>query len=147
MQVTTCQWSLVIQLLEFHNSMNIEIKEDSSDEILYCCCDDHEGSTCASKSIFYNNTNNCADKCDIFFLLSLSDESSDPHSISTIKGTIINSLPHSPYGYIFSFVLHDIPNLVRHISVPYKMSTMSMILKVHEYVCITFLFRYSSIST
>ena len=113
MQKTTCQWSLVIQLLEFHNPMNIETNDDN-DEIRYCCCDD--SSTCASESMFYSNTNNCADKCDIFFHLSLSDVSSEPHSISTIKGTIINSPPHSPYGYTFSFVLHDIPNLVRHIA-------------------------------
>ena len=122
MQVTTCQWSLIVQMLEFHNPMNIETKMNENDEILYCCCDDV--STCASESFFYMNTNNCTDQCDIFFLLSLSDENTKLYSLSTIKGTIINSLPHSLYGYTFSFALDDIPNLVRHISTPYKMSTM-----------------------
>ena len=123
-----CQWSLVVQLLEFRNPKNIETKVNGSDELMYCCCDDLD--TCALESMFYMNTNNCANKCDIFFHLSLNDESSYPHSISTIKGTIIDSPPQSLYGYTFSFSLKldDIPNLVRHISAPYEMSSMSMIL-------------------
>ena len=127
MQVTTCQWSFVIQLLEFHNPMNIETEHNGNDdETLYCCCD--EGSTCASKSIFYMNNNNCADECDIFFHLSLNDEGSELHSFSTIEETIINSPPHSLYGYTFSFALDDIPNLVR--CILYKKPAISLILTV-----------------
>ena len=91
--------------------MNVETEVDKNDEILYCCCDNNP--TCASKSTFYNNANDCADQCDIFFLLSLSDENAEFHSFSTIKGTIIDSPPQSLYGYTFSFGLDDIPFLVR----------------------------------
>ena len=111
MQVTTCQWSFIIQLLEFQNLMNIETMVKDNNEILYCCCD--EVDTCKSETAFDMNTENCPDRCDIFFLLSLSDESSELYSLSTIKGTIIDSSPQSLYGYTFSLVLDDIPNLVR----------------------------------
>ena len=113
MQGTTCQWSLVVQLLEFHNAMNIETIEEDYDEIRYCCCDDQD--TCQLKSIFYNNTSECSNECDTFFLLSLNDENSELQSISTINGIINNSPPHSLYGYTFSFALDSIPNLVRHV--------------------------------
>ena len=110
MQVTTCQWSFVIQLLEFHNPMNMETNEDS-DVIRYCCCDN--GSSCAPESMFYMNINTCAEWCDIFFLLSLSDENSELYSLSTIKGTVMDSPPQSLYGYIFLFAFDHIPKLVR----------------------------------
>ena len=119
-QVTTCQWSFIIQLLEFHNPMNVETKVDDEGEIQYCCCD--KDSTCASESVFYNSTNNCADKCDIFFRLSLSDGSSELFSLSTIKETLIDSAPHSLYGYTFSFALDHIPNMVRCIAIYFTKS-------------------------
>ena len=65
------------------------------------------------------HNNDYAGKCDVFFLLSLNDESLELQSISTIKGTIINSPPHSLYGYSFSFTLEDIPSFVRHICTKY----------------------------
>ena len=113
-----CQWSLLIQLLEFHNPMNTETKVGDNDQILYCCCD--KGGTCEPNLSLHMKANNCTNLCDIFFLLSLSDESSKLQSISTIDGTIKNSPPHSLYGYTFSFALVSVPNLVRHTHTHYK---------------------------
>ena len=131
-----CQWSFVFHLLEFHNPMNIEIKVDDNGKMEYCCCDNNP--SCAPKSTFYKDAtyNNCSNKCDIFFLLSLNDESSELQSISTLNGSIKNSPPHSLYGYIFSFALVSIPYLVRHTHITKKFAFYINDLKVHEHVCI-----------
>ena len=56
----------------------------------------------------------CADQCNIFFYVSLSegDGNSHEYSISTIKGTIVDSPPDSLHGYNFSFPLDVFPNMV-----------------------------------
>ena len=111
MQVVTCQWTVVIQLLEFHNPMNIETKKPGEGNIQYCCCDTEE--TCKAKNAFLMKQNNCTDQCDISFDVSLYDGNSGKSSISTIKGTIQDSPPDSRFGYTFSFTLHDFPSSVR----------------------------------
>ena len=118
-QVALSQWALVIQLLEFHNPLNIVTEETEMNEnsdIEYCCCD--KNSVCASQSSFYNMNHNCDNKCDIFFVVSVSncDDNSAPCSISTIEGTIKDSPPDSLYGYTFFFNLVDLVNLVSYFS-------------------------------
>ena len=107
MQVVTCQWVVVIQLLEFQNPMNIETRIAGNGNIEYCCCD--VGSSCASQSIFYMNDYDCGNRCDTFFVVSLYDGNSELSSISTIKEAILNSPPHSLYvGYTLPFTLDEL---------------------------------------
>ena len=86
LQVVMCQWEVVIQLLEFHNPMNIETMISDNGSIKYCCCDVR---LCASQTIFFLNENNsCGIYCDLFFvvtLMSLQDENFKVSSISTIE--------------------------------------------------------------
>ena len=49
----------------------------------------------------------CANKSDIFFVVSLHNGTSELCSISTIKTTIQDSPPESPYGKNFSFTFDD----------------------------------------
>ena len=96
MQVVTCQWAVVIQLLEFHNPMNTETKTTSNVSIEYCCCDTAP-STCASQSIFYITDSTCENRCDTFIVASLYDGNSELSSISTMEETILDSPSHSLY--------------------------------------------------
>ena len=113
MQVVTCQWEVVIQLLEYHNPMNIDTKMTGSGNIKYCCCDAEENNSNCAQSIFHMKIHNCADECDIFFIVSLQDGTSELSSISTINKTILNSPSHVlNVGYTFSFTLDNFSSLV-----------------------------------
>ena len=110
MQVVTCQWSVVIQLLEFHNPMNIETRINAKGKISYCCCDTGI-SNCTSQAIFLNNT--CENKCDTFFVVNLNNTISELSTISTFNESILNSPSHSLYvKYILNFTLDVFPILV-----------------------------------
>ena len=111
MQVVTCQWVVVIQLLEFRNPMNIETKMSGDGNIKYCCCD--TGDNYCTKSIPNMKINTCAAECDIFFVVSLQNGTSELSSISTINETILNSPSHSlNVGYTFSFTLGKLSSSV-----------------------------------
>ena len=111
-QVVSCQWTLVIHLFEFQNSMNVITTQASNGEREYCCCDEYdEGSK--SKPASCKKDKKCKEECDTFFVLNVYNGSSEPFSISTIAEPILNSPPHSLYiGYTFPFPLDDFPSLV-----------------------------------
>ena len=104
---------VVIQLLEFHNLVNNVTEIDDGDRE-YCCCNTTD--TCESQADSYNENITCEIKCEIFFVASFYGGNSEPYSISTIKTTIEDSPPDSPYGKNFSFTLHDFPNMVSNIA-------------------------------
>ena len=98
--------------------MNIETKIEDG-ERKYCCCDTQD--TCQSKSDFYEDDITCENKCDVFFVVSFYDGNSELYSISTIKTTTQDSLPHSSYGKNFSFTLDDFPNVVSNFAKIYNL--------------------------
>ena len=109
---------VVIQLLEFHNLMNIVTNIDHGDRE-YCCCDTPD--TCESQSDFYNDNITCEIICETFFVASFCNGNSEPYSISTIKTTKEDSPSDSPYGKNFSFALHDFPNVVSNLAKMYNL--------------------------
>ena len=112
MQAVMCQWTVVIQLFEFHNPKNIERKMTDDGCIQYCCCDDNENDCESQPIFFFMNNHNCAARCDIFFVVNVYDGSSKLQSISTVDERIQDSPPESLYPYNFSFTLDNSPNLV-----------------------------------
>ena len=112
MQVVVSQWAVVIQVLEFHNPMNIETRMSANGGMQYCCCDTVN---CAPQPFFGMNDYDCAAECDIFFVVSLHDGNAQLSSISTFQETILNSASHSLHvGYTLPFTLNVFPILVRY---------------------------------
>ena len=108
-QVVQCEWILDVQLFNYHNHKNAETRlfDNITSE---CCCDT---AVCAGSGLALDQ---CPETCDIFFNVQLS-KCMRPIGcfITTINESITDSLPKSPYGYIFSFTLDIIPENVRKI--------------------------------
>ena len=102
----------MIQLLEFHNPMNIEERVTANEDVKYCCCDSRNSNCQLQPFVFDMNDHNCAEECDIFFVVSVFDGSSELPSISTIMGSIQDSPSDSFYGYIFPLTLDNFPSSV-----------------------------------
>ena len=103
-----CRLKVVIQVLEFHNPMNIETWIYDNGNIEYCCCD--KSKTCTSQAMD-KNLQNCGNLCDPFFyvrLRSLQNEPFKVSSISTIEETMIGSPSHTCFiGYTLPFTLDE----------------------------------------
>ena len=104
MQVVQCEWILDVQLFNYHNPNNAE-RRPVGLVTLDCCCDT---ARCEALSI---DLDQCPATCGVFFNVQLSDcQLPSDCFISTVNGSITDSPPMSPYGYIFSFTLDSIPD-------------------------------------
>ena len=117
MQVITCQWIVVIQLLKYSNLMNIERMDSGDGTFQYCCCD-AKVSSCGPLSDFHSTDNKCASRCDILFVTNVSicpgNSGPCPNPTSAASGTLTDSPPESLIGQAFTFVLNSNPNQVRY---------------------------------
>ena len=109
LQVNQCQILLNVQLLEFQNVNNMEIRNGKLGGITYCCCD---GSTCSSIKN-YIIMSSCPPECDVFFNVMLS-ECQFPSGclITTFNEAIFDSPSVFYIGYNFTFILNSIPQQV-----------------------------------
>ena len=125
-----CQWALVIELFEFDNPMNWEIREISPGTIEYCCCDSEN--TCSPDRSAVSLTQ-CTNNCDTFFIVELLEcEGQQQCFISTIAGTLQDSYSHSSFGYIFTFNINNISSEVNG-TVNKLLSTNDAIKLIHEW--------------
>ena len=111
-QVTQCQMVVDVHLLQFQNPKNRETRYNNNNgALMYCCCDTD---TCKT-NINAKKLNSCAEQCDTFFILKLS-ECKYPAGclISTVNESITDSPPESSCGYGFTFTLNDISPQVSH---------------------------------
>ena len=109
-QVASSQWTLFIQLVEYHNPLNLETDQESNDMLTFCCCDD---SSSTFPLPFLASNGLCAEECDVFFKVSLTDcDDSDVCTISTVEEVVVDSPATSNYGYVFTFNLETIPEKV-----------------------------------
>ena len=101
-QVSSCQWVLDVSLLGFHSPWNAELSEMDGN-VQYCCCDN--STTCVPQVALLGE---CDELCDIFFIASLSTCITPQNcSISTADATMVDSVPHSSFGYFFSFTIEE----------------------------------------
>ena len=110
-QVTTCQWTLVIELFELNNPKNLELRQTDSNT-QFCCCDD-DGKCNENRED--PKLDDCDRSCDTFVTVTLQECEPDTDcAISITSGTVDNSPSVSPSGHIFSFDLDRFPNEVGH---------------------------------
>ena len=109
MQVSWCQLLLEVELVGLSNPRSAETREDEVEGIIECCCNTNVmPMTCASSA--GQPVEGCSQSCDIFFNVELSDCAQPANClISTADGTIYGNGGVLSYGYIFSFVLNEIP--------------------------------------
>ena len=111
LQGTRGQYTFVIELFEFQNLRNLEIREIGRDTE-FCCCDDDM--TCV-EDIDDSSLDNCDRECDTFVAVLPPDcEEGQACEITTSPVDQITSV--SPFGYIFLFNLDGLSNEVGHFS-------------------------------
>ena len=98
---------LEVELVGMSNPRSAETRDDEDEGIIECCCNTFE-LTCASSAGL--PILGCPQSCDVFFNVELSDcEQPSDCRISTSDGILYLNGGALSYGYIFSFVLHEIP--------------------------------------
>ena len=96
-QLATSQQLLVVELLQFHNMYNAEIRQDQ-----YCCCDDGNNNLCTSQ-LGELEQMNCGPKCDTLFNISLSPcESAYLCSAATAPQWESDSVHNLNYKFAFA---------------------------------------------
>ena len=105
MQVSRCQLLLEVELVGLSNPRSAEAREDVDEGIIECCCNSNICASSANQTV-----EGCPQSCDIFFNVKLSDCAQPTNClISTADGVIYFNDGALSYGYIFSFILNEIP--------------------------------------
>ena len=111
LQVANSQLSLDIFVIEYNNPMNLEVRETSNGDMLYCCCD--QDNTC-EEDRSASSLQNCRNGCDTYLVAYLDDcDLSQMCFLSTVYEAAYSSNGKSSYGYVFTFNLDRVPQEVR----------------------------------
>ena len=97
-QLATSQQILVVELLQFHNMYNAEIRQNK-----YCCCDEGNIKTCKSELAGLEEMS-CAELCDTWFNISLSPCES-AYMCSAATAAQCNSDPVHILDFKFEFAM------------------------------------------
>ena len=99
-QPATSQQLLVVEMLQFHNMYNAEMRNDR-----YCCCDNANNQVCMSQLGGLDQMS-CEQKCDTWFNISLSPCES-AYLCSAATAAQCDSDPVHNLDYKFEFVMRN----------------------------------------
>ena len=98
-QVANTQWILFVELHQFHNLYNAEVRSNE-----FCCCDD----SCNSQA---SKPQECDAKCDTWFTANVS-HCIQPYWCSFNSSTIWATASIINLNYKFYFLLNSFPDMV-----------------------------------
>lgn len=100
-QVANTQWILIVELHQFHNLYNAEIRSNA-----FCCCDLNK--PCQSHA---SNLQGCDGYCDTQFSAYVS-HCIQPYQCILFSSTFENTASIINLNYTFIFVLNSLPDMV-----------------------------------